>query len=597
MMITPGLENQVNPLQHLKTLRHIFDSTHNGVSIIDQTGTVIVYNKAAGMMLDKDPDKMLGRFIGDVFPNAWEDLEKILKNGTAQIGKKIDLGNSTIVANRTPIIEDKQIVGAISVFQDISEYENIAHQLESYKKINTQLNAIINSSFDGLWICDHEGKVVRINKASETINGIKADQIVGKRMETLIRTGMIDRSVTLEVLKNRTGVTIIQNLKNGKQILVTGNPVFDDNEEISLVVVNERDITNLNKLRNELEESKALASRYRSELSLMGKQASLLTEAVIQSEKMHKVLNRSLKVAQVDSTVLIQGETGVGKGFFARLIHRASPCHEAPFIRVDCGAIPETLIESELFGYEKGAFTGARTEGKPGLFELGEGGTLFLDEIGDLPLTVQVKLLRFLEEHRIIRVGGTSTRKINARVIAATHRNLEEMVKNGEFRKDLFFRLNVVPIQIPPLRERVEDIPLLINFFLNDLNRKHSTKKTFLPRAIDCLCQYPFSGNIRELSNLVERVVVLTQEQNIHVENLPAHVRHPEPSADVWPGSDASNLSNVVARTEKEMIIRALRTHGTQRKAARILGINQSTLARKAKRYGIRNDAIMHRDA
>ena len=584
----------MNMLHQLKSLRHIFDSTYNGVSIIDKIGTVIVYNKAAGMMLDKDPDEMLGRFIGDVFPNAWEDMKNILENGTAQIGMKIDLGNSTIVANRTPVFEEKELVGVISVFQDISEYENIAHQLESYKKFNTQLNAIINSSFDGLWICDHEGKVVRVNKASETINGIKADRIVGKRMETLIRKGMIDRSVTLEVLKNRTGVTIIQNLKNGKQILVTGNPVFDNHGEISLVVVNERDITNLNKLRNDLAESKALASRYRSELSLIDKQASLLSEAVIRSEIMHKVLNRSMKVAQVDSTVLIQGETGVGKGFFARLIHRVSPRNDGPFIRVDCGAIPETLIESELFGYEKGAFTGARTDGKPGLFELAEGGTLFLDEIGDLPSTVQVKLLRFLEENSVMRVGGTSIRKVNARVIAATHRNLEEMVENGGFRKDLFFRLNVVPIHIPPLRERVEDIPPLINFFLNDLNRKHSTKKTILPRAIDCLCRYPFSGNIRELSNLVERVVVLTQEQNIQMEDLPSHVRHPDPSADVWPGSSDSNLHSAVAKTEKKMIVQALRTCGTQRKAARILGINQSTLARKAKRYGIRSDAIMH---
>ena len=584
-------------LKHLKELSHIFDSTHNGVSIIDKKGTIIVYNRAAGMMLDKNPDEMLGRFIGDVFPNAWEDLEKILKNGIAQIGKRIDLGNSTIVANRTPIFEDQQVVGAISVFQDISEYENIAHQLESYKKVNNQLNAIINSSFDGLWICDHEGKVVRINKASEKINDIKAEQIVGKRMETLIRKGMIDRSVTLEVLNNRTGVTIIQNLKNGKQILVTGNPVFDDQGEIYLVVVNERDITSLNKLRNELEESRALASRYRTELSLLRNQKSLLSEAVIRSETMHKVLNRCMKVAQVDSTVLLQGETGVGKGFFAKLIHRASPRSARPFIRVDCGAIPETLIESELFGYEKGAFTGARTEGKPGLFELAEGGTLFLDEIGDLPLTLQVKLLRFLDQNSIMRVGGISIRKVDARVIAATHRNLEEMVKNGGFRKDLLFRLNVVPIHIPPLRERAEDIPPLIDFFQKKFNQRDSTEKKILPSAIDCLCQYPFSGNIRELSNLVERVVVLTQDQNIHMEDLPSHVRHPDPNADVWPGSDYSNLPNAVARTEKEMIIRALRTCGTQRKAARILGIDQSTLARKAKRYGIRNDAIVHQDA
>ena len=253
---------------HLKEMRDLFDSIHNGVVILDDNGKVVVYNKAAAMMHDKGPDQILGKSIAEAFSYAEDDVSMIFQTGKPQIGKKIVLCGSTIIANRTPILEGQKVVGVISVFQDISEYEDIAFELGSYRKVNKQLNAIINSSFDGLWICDNKGKVVQINKASETINCIKAEQIVGKRMETVIREGMIDRSVTLEVLKNRTGVTIIQNLENGKQILVTGNPVFDDHGEISLVVVNERDITNLNKLRNDLEESKALASRYRSELAL-----------------------------------------------------------------------------------------------------------------------------------------------------------------------------------------------------------------------------------------------------------------------------------------------------------------------------------------
>ena len=581
----------MNQLQHLKELSHIFDSTHNGVSIIDETGTVIVYNRAAGMMLDKDPDEMLGRFIGDVFPTAWEDLEKILKNGIPQLGKKITLGNSTIVANRTPIFEDQQVVGAISVFQDISEYENIAHQLESYKKLNKQLNAIINSSFDGLWICDHEGKVIRVNKASERINDIKAEQVVGKRMETLIREGIIDRSVTLEVLNNRTGVTIIQNLKNGKQILVTGNPVFDDHGEISLVVVNERDITNLNKLRNELEESKALASRYRSELSLMDKQASRLSEAVIRSEIMHKVLNRSMKVAQVDSTVLIQGETGVGKGFFARLIHRASPRNEGPFIRVDCGAIPETLIESELFGYEKGAFTGARTSGKLGHFEMAEGGTLFLDEVGELPLSIQVKLLRFIEDNEVVPIGGTIPKTIDTRIIAATNNDLKNMVEKKRFRSDLFYRLNVVPIEIPPLRERLEDILSLVHFFLQRFNQKCSKKKTIHPRVLDRICEYSWPGNIRELANLVEHLIVLSPNECISVEDLPSHLQKVDLRGPHNVTKQGWNLREEVEKTQKGIIIKALKTFGSKRKAAGPLGIHHSTLVRKVKQYGIDSGA------
>jgi len=573
--------------ERLKEMRVVFDSIHNGVLIIDEKGVIVVCNRAAATLMDKEREELLGRFIGDVIPSAWDDARTLLQTGMPQIGRKINRGSYTIVANRTPIIEDRQIVGGVSVFQDISDYERIAEDLESYKRVNEELNAIINSSFDGLWICDKEGRVCRINKASERINGIKAEQVVGKRMETLIREKLIDRSVTLEVLKNRTGVTIIQNLKNGKQILVTGNPVFDDEGEISQVVVNERDITGLNKLRTELEESRALASRYRSELSLREKQSSLLSNVITKSGVMQKVLGRAMKVAEVDSTVLLQGETGVGKGFFARLIHLASHRNNGPFIRVDCGAIPDGLIESELFGYERGAFTGARDQGKSGLLELAAGGTLFLDEIGDLPFTVQVKLLRFLEENSIMRVGGTRVRKIDARVIAATHRDLEAMAKKNEFRKDLFFRLNVVPIKIPPLRERGEDIPSLINFFLKKFNKKHSMNKGISPRVVDCLCQYAYSGNVREMSNLVERLVVLTQDDAIQLEDLPEHVRDPRADADDWLESETLNLSHAVASAEKKLLLRALKTCGTQRKAARLLGINQSTLARKAKRYGI----------
>ena len=458
------------------------------------------------------------------------------------------------------------------------------------------LGAIIDSSYDGLWICDHEGKVVRINKASEKINGIKADQVLGKKMGDLVREGLIDRSVTLEVLKNRTTVTIVQQLKNGKQLLVTGNPVLDDREEIFLVVVNERDITELNRLRNELEENRALAQGYRFEISQLQKRKGLLSMTLIRSESMHRVLNTAMRVAQVDSTVMIRGESGVGKGHISKLIHQTSPRKDSPFIRVDCGAIPESLIESELFGYEEGAFTGARAKGKPGLFELAEGGTLFLDEVGEIPLSVQVKLLRFLEENEVIRVGGSIAKRISARVISATHRNLEDMVKKREFREDLFFRMNVVPIRIPPLRERVEDIPPLIHFFLKQFNNRCSAKKAILPRVVDCLCRYPFPGNIRELANLVEQLVVLTPSDFIDLENLPSQVRMEDSKMGYHLRRNGWNLPKVVEKTEREMIIRALKTFKSQRKAAGPLGIDQSTLARKVKRYGIRSDSIMHYD-
>jgi len=480
--------------------------------------------------------------------------------------------------------------------QECKTFAMTSTEFKVQKEMMKQLDAIIDSSYDGLWICDHEGKVVRINKASEKINGIKADQVLGKKMEDLIREGLIDRSVTLEVLKNRTTVTIIQQLKNGKQLLVTGNPVLDDREEIFLVVVNERDITELNRLRNELEENRALAQGYRFEISQLQKPKGLLSMTLMRSESMHRVLNTAMKVAQVDSIVMIRGESGVGKGHISKLIHQTSPRKDSPFIRVDCGAIPESLIESELFGYEEGAFTGARAKGKPGLFELAEGGTLFLDEVGEIPLSLQVKLLRFLEENEVIRVGGSIAKRISARVISATHRNLEDMVKKREFREDLFFRMNVVPIRIPPLRERVEDIPPLIHFFLKQFNNRCSAKKAILPRVVDCLCRYPFPGNIRELANLVEQLVVLTPSDFIDLENLPSHVRMEDSKMDYHLRRNGWNLPKVVEKTEREMIIRALKTFKSQRKAAGPLGIDQSTLARKVKRYGIRSDSIMHYD-
>jgi len=458
----------------------------------------------------------------------------------------------------------------------------------------TLCDAIMNSSYDGLWLCDREGKILQINHASEKLGSIKAEEVVGRKMEDLVRGGLIDRSVTLEVLKARASITIIQKQKDGKRILVTGNPFFDDQGEISLVVVNERDITELNSLRNELEETRALAQRYRSELSQIMSEKGLLSQTVIRNEAMQQVFDRAMKVAQVDSTVLMQGESGVGKGFFARLIHQASKRKDGPFIRVDCAAIPESLIESELFGYEDGAFTGARTKGKPGHFEIAEGGTLFLDEIGDLPLNVQVRLLRFLEGNEVVRVGGTTARKINTRIISASNQDLEEMVSQGTFRKDLFFRLNVIPLRIPPLRERTDEIPALVDLFVRQCNEKCSTNKLILPKALDRLCRYSFPGNIRELANLVEQLVVLAPQKQIDLKDLPFHIIKDKSKANPRLPVDDWDLPKSVARLEKEMISRALKAYGSQRRAAGPLNIDQSTLARKAKRYDIRTDAIMH---
>lgn len=306
-----------------------------------------------------------------------------------------------------------------------------------------------------------------------------------------------------------------------------------------------------------------------------------------QSIVMKQICELAVRVARVDATVLIWGETGVGKGAIAREIHKNSPRSKGPYIEINCAAIPGNLLESELFGYAKGAFTGASLKGKPGMFELANGGTILLDEIGEMPLNLQVKLLHVIQEREVTRIGGTQPLELDVRVIAAANRNLEDLVKRGEFREDLYYRLNVVPIYIPPLRTRQEDIPLLVDYFVHMFNNKYQMQKRFEERAVAALTNYSWPGNIRELENFIERVLIMTNEDIMtcaHLKGLPEQEK-----VETIP--EVSNiqmgLDEAIALVEKQMIARALTMSGSTRKAANILRVSQPTIVRKAKKYGI----------
>jgi PAS domain S-box-containing protein len=331
----------------------------------------------------------------DVLPNTGGKLLECLNTGKPFHGEKLKGETVTLVSNINPIVANGKISGVVSVFQDISEIESISKELDLFKNMKNWLDTIIDSSYDGLWICDHEGTVIRINKASEKINEVEAEEIIGKNMKELVADGLCDKSVTLEVLKRKASVTMIQQIKGKKRILVTGNPIFSEKGEITFVVTNDRDITELDYFRSQLQETQALAKGYLSKISELEMKGVDLSNIIFRSEEMERIIKMALRVAKVDSAVLLTGESGVGKGMIAKLIHKHSDRNIGPFIRVSCAAIPESLIESELFGYEKGAFTGAKTEGKPGFFELANKGTLFLDEVGEIPLSSQSKLLRF----------------------------------------------------------------------------------------------------------------------------------------------------------------------------------------------------------
>ena len=563
----------------------LFDMAYNGIVIVNRKGAIQIYNEAARKVLGIQEKDLTNRLIKEINPEPWKDMQDIIRTGQPQIAKKISIGDSTIIANRTPLFIDGKVVGVMSIFQDISEYEKVSSELESFKRLNEELDAIIESSYDGLYITDGRSKTLRVNQAYERITGLKREDLIGKRTDDLVASGFFDSSVTLEVIKDHRPKTIMQHIKGGKTVMVTGNPIFDDNRQMIRVVTNVRDLTELNQLKMEVEESKQLTKRYQDQLIEQGYLIQAEQELVIKSEAMRQVLQKALKMARVDSAVLLGGESGVGKDLLARFIHQASPRKEANFVKINCGAIPENLLESELFGYEKGAFTGARGEGKAGLLEMAHGGTVYLDEIADLPLFLQVKLLGIIEDKELTRLGSTRSKQIDFRLIAATNKDLISLSDENVFRKDLYFRLSTLPLTIPPLRERPEDIIPLVNHFLKKFNKNNEPKRTFSSEVYEVLSAYSFPGNIRELIHIIEGLVVMSDKQTITLEDVPPSLRQGTPMFLLARGQ--INVKGTLAEYEKKIIAEALQKHKTVQGVARSLGVNPSTISRKIHRYGI----------
>jgi PAS domain S-box-containing protein/TyrR family helix-turn-helix protein len=470
---------------------------------------------------------------------------------------------------------------------DLDAIEDALRRAREVHDLLRQQDAIIDSMSDGLWVCDAEAKVLRVNTASERLNDIKAAQVVGRNMRELVAEGIFDRSATLEVLRTGKRVNMLQ-ARKGRQLVLTGVPVHDEAGRLIRVVVNERDITEIESLQRDLEEQEALRDRFRDQVLELQIEAVESKRVIARSPCMQQALRQAIKVSGSSSTVLVLGESGVGKGLFADIIHKYSPRAGRPLVKVNCGAIPDSLVEAELFGYEKGAFTGAQAKGKAGYFEVAEGGTLFLDEIAELPLSSQVKLLRFLEDRRIARVGGTQSKELDVRIVAATHRDLQAMVDAGTFRLDLFYRLNVIPLVIPPLRERTECILPVLRHYVDLYAARLGVTRRLSRAATDTLLGYAWPGNVRELMNLCERLVVLSEGEVIDRADLPPQIasaaaRSPSPAA--W--EDEVSLDEAVARTERALLLRARTRFSSQSEIAKALGVNQSTVARKLKRYGI----------
>ncbi|WP_313232157.1 sigma-54 interaction domain-containing protein [Tissierella praeacuta] len=457
----------------------------------------------------------------------------------------------------------------------------------AYQDLMEEFNAILDASNDGIHITDGKGVTLRFNKSCERIDGVKADYVIGKHMEELVAEGIYSESVALAVIKEKKQISMLQQV-NGKEVIGTGTPIFK-NGELYRIVINSRDITELRDLKRSLEEAKLINKKYQQELDIISSKDKAKNNNIIyNSEKMDKIIDLALRVAKVDSTVLIEGESGVGKGVLSYFLHNNSLRYNKPFIKINCGAIPENLLESELFGYEKGSFTGANKEGKVGLIQLADKGTLFLDEIGELPLNLQVKLLNVIQNRELTKVGGTNIIPVDIRIIAATNRNLQDMIKNKTFREDLYYRLNVVPITIPPLRERKEDIPPLILNFLNRFNEKYNYNKKISPEAMKILLCYNWSGNIREVENLIERLVVTTNDNIINKQDI---IDCQLVSITDYSSFDINKISsykNIIAEYEKKLLLDIMSKCKSTHEMAEILDLDRSTIRKKFKRLNIK---------
>ena len=477
-------------------------------------------------------------------------------------------------------------------------------------RIEDNTQRILDLISDGIYVSDRDGRTLHVNSMYERLTGLKKEELIGRPVDILLKEKKFDNILNPRIVKTGKPASSVQTDPKGNKLILNGYPIFDENDQVVLVVTFVRDITLMTQLKEQIAFQKQVIEKYKTNVRRLNEDAAQKYPIVSHSPEIAEIQNYIEKVAPTDATVLLQGETGVGKDVFARQIHRISNRADKPFLKVDCPTIPENLIESELFGYAPGAFSGAHSKGKLGFFEMADRSTLFLDEVGELPLSLQAKLLRVLQDQEIIRIGSTKTKKVDVRVIAATNRDLEEMVNQGEFRSDLYYRLRVAVVTIPPLRTRPDDILPLAHYFLSQYAARYKKMITFETEVEAVFQRYEWPGNVRELENLTQSLVVSSDEGTIGVNALPSKmVAHAtgDPCRKVAmdalaQGQDARetpidkkglyrslikdgrSLKDIVAEVEREIIEGALDFHNSTSEAAKHLQIDRSTLFRKLKR-------------
>lgn len=573
----------INTFLEPSELQALLNAFHDPIIGIDNNGCISIFNSAAERITRRIGTGVLGLPVDAVFPDS--RLVDVLQSGEPELNGQVALAQGTFICNRLPIRNgQEQIVGAVAVFRDVSEIKQLAAEVTSLKEIQTLLEAIINCTDDAISVVDNQGMQIMINPAYSRMTGFEAPDVLNRPATIDIADG---ESVHMQVLRTGKPVrnAILRIRPNRKEVTVNAAPiVVNDRLRGSVAVMH--DISEIRHLLEELEGAKRLVRQLKSQYSF--------DDIVGQSETIKATISQAKKAAMTPATVLLRGESGTGKELFAHAIHRTSDRSRKPFIRVNCAAISESLLESELFGYVEGAFTGAKRGGRTGFFEEANEGTIFLDEIGEIGPNLQAKLLRVLQEKEIVRVGDTKPVRIDVRVIAATNANLEKLIKKKVFREDLYYRLNVVPIVVPPLRERRVDIPLLANHIIRKLNQEYGRSVERLSReGENTLLGYDWPGNVREMENLLGRALINMKPSEIVIEaqHLPRISGKSQQPAEAVPETatnpyEGQTFDQLQAAWERDLLAELLKLHsGNKTAVARALQISIRGLYYKLEKH------------
>ncbi len=573
----------IDTLRHQSKLQEIIlDSTHDGMIAIDKDECVTLFNRSAEKVTGISKEEAIGKPVGSLM--ATSRLPRVLASGHSEVNQEQLLPNGKkIITTRIPLLDSNgSRVGAMAVFRDMTAIEEMAQEVTNLKSIQSMLKAIIQSSDEAISVVDENGRGLMINPAYSRLTGLDEDEVIGKPATTDISEG---ESMHMRVLSSRKPVRGVQ-MKVGpkkRDVVVNVSPVIVDGRlKGSVGVIH--DVSELHSLNNQLQRARQIIRTLEAKYSF--------EDIIGSSEEMSFSIQQAKLAASTPATVLLRGESGTGKELFAHAIHNASDRKFNKFVRVNCAAIAESLLESELFGYEDGAFSGARQGGRRGLFEEANGGSIFLDEIGELSLSTQVKLLRVLQEKEIVRVGGTNPISINVRIIAATNAKLEKRIMDGSFREDLYYRLNRMPIQIPPLRQRKEDIGFLSDHLIAKINQDYGRNvEGITPKALEYLKQYEWPGNVRELENVLGRVVIHMDaaESVIQLSHIPSLLSETK-NADLLSveRTPEKSLSQLVDEFERKTIDQTLQYYGGNKTAtAKALGVSLRNLYYKMEKHGV----------